>query len=120
MIPRIASFRHAFAGVVHVVRTQVNARIHVTVAVAVVALGTWLCLPAGAWAVLVLCIGLVLAAEAFNTAVEAVVDLASPDIHPLARIAKDAAAGAVLITAIAAVVVGLLVLGPPLLARLGY
>jgi diacylglycerol kinase len=66
------------------------------------------------WAIIALTIALVLAAEAFNTVAETAVDLAAAEYHPLAKIAKDVAAGAVLLMAIAAVVVGLLVLGPPL------
>ena len=71
------------------------------------------------WAVLVLTISLVFFAEMVNTVVEAIVDLVTPEYHPLAKVAKDVSAGAVLVTAMAAVVVGLLILGPPLLARLG-
>jgi len=110
----LTSFRHAFSGVWYVVRTQRNARIHLTVALVVIALGLWLGLSYTEWAVIVLTIGLVLAAEAFNTVAEAAVDLATAERHPLAKIAKDVAAGAVLLMAITAVVVGLLILGPPL------
>jgi diacylglycerol kinase (ATP) len=110
----LTSFRHAFSGVWYVVRTQRNARIHLTVALVVIALGLWLGLSYTEWAVIVLTIGLVLAAEAFNTVAEAVVDLATAERHPLAKIAKDVAAGAVLLMAITAVLVGLLILGPPL------
>ena len=85
---------------------------------AVILVGIWLHLPPRDWAVLALTIGVVLAVEVGNTAIEALVDLASPDTHPLAKVAKDAAAGAVLILALAAVVVGLTILGPPLWARL--
>jgi diacylglycerol kinase (ATP) len=115
---RLASFRHAFAGCWHVLRTQRNSWIHAVVSLAVVAVGLWLRLEQIEWAILALTIALVWVAEFVNTAVEAVVDLASPNIHPLAKIAKDVAAAAVLIAALAAVLVGLLVLGPPLWARL--
>jgi diacylglycerol kinase len=98
----------------YVVRTQRNARIHLLVAFVVVALGLWLRLSRTEWAIIALTIGLVLAAEAFNTVAEAAVDLATAEYHPLAKNAKDVAAGAVLLMAIAAVVVGLLILGPPL------
>ena len=70
------------------------------------------------WAILLLTIALVWVAEFVNTAVEALVDLLSPEIHPLAKAAKDIAAASVLIAALAALVVGLLVLGPPLWLRL--
>jgi diacylglycerol kinase (ATP) len=112
------SFRHAFAGCWHLLHTQQNAWIHACATVAVTALGLWLGLGRLEWAVIVLAVGLVWMAEFVNTALEAVVDLASPDLHPLAKIGKDVAAAAVLVGAITAVVVGLLVLGPPLWLRL--
>ncbi len=115
---RLASFRHAFAGWWYVLRSQRNAWIHAVASVAVVAVSLWLELGRIEWAILVLTIALVWVAEFVNTAVEAVVDLLSPDIHPLARVAKDVAAAAVLIAALAAVVIGLLLLGPPLWTRL--
>ena len=99
-------------------RTQRNAWIHLCATVAVTALGLWLGLGRLEWAVIVLAIGLVWMAEFVNTALEAVVDLASPDLHPLAKIGKDVAAAAVLMGAITSVVVGLLVLGPPLWLKL--
>jgi diacylglycerol kinase len=110
----LTSFKYAFWGVWHVVRTQRNARIHLSVALAVIVLGLWLGLDRIEWAIIILTIGVVLAAEAFNTVAEAAVDLATAEVHPLAKIAKDVAAGAVLVTAMAAVIVGLLILGPPL------
>jgi diacylglycerol kinase (ATP) len=110
----VTSFKHAFSGVWHVLRTQRNARIHLSVALVVVVLGLWLRLSRAEWAIIVLTIGLVLAAESFNTVAEAAVDLATAEYHPLAKIAKDVAAGAVLLLAVTAVIVGLLILGPPL------
>jgi len=110
----VTSFKYAFSGVWYVLRTQRNARIHAAVASAVIVLGLWLGLSRTEWAIIALTIGLVLAAESFNTVAEAAVDLATAEYHPLAKIAKDVAAGAVLLMAIAAVVVGLLILGPPL------
>jgi diacylglycerol kinase len=113
------SFKHAGEGLFHAIRTQLNFRIHLVATALVLAMGTWLRLPGPSWAILVLTIGMVLVTEMMNTAAEALVDLASPDYHPLAKLVKDVAAGAVLVIAIASVVVGLIVLGPPLLARLG-
>ncbi len=112
------SIRFALAGVAHTLRTQRNFKIHLALAALALALAVWLGLPRGESAALLLAIGLVLQAELLNTAVEAAVDKASPEIHPLAGIAKDCAAGAVLVSALIAIAVGLLVLGPPLLARL--
>lgn len=115
---RINAFRFAFEGLAYLLRTQPHARIHLAMTVAVVAAGWWLHVSALAWAALVLAMGAVWAAEAFNTAVEAVVDLTTPRFHPLAKAAKDVAAAGVLLAAMAAAVVGLLVFLPPLLARL--
>ena len=99
-------------------RTQRNTRIHLAVAVAVAGLGLWLDLAPIQWAVLVLTIGVVLVSEMLNTVAETLVDLVSPGYHPLARVVKDVTAGAVLLAAIISIVVGLLVLGPPLWERL--
>src|SRR5690349_14811891 len=114
---RLASFRFAFAGWWYMLRTQRNAWIHAVLSTAVFALGLWLGLGRIEWALIVLVIGLVWMAEFVNTALEAVVDLASPDLHPLAKVGKDVAAAAVLVGAGIAAVVGLLVLGPPLWAK---
>lgn len=114
---RIDSFRHAFAGSWYMLRTQRNAWIHATFTIGAVALGFWLHLNALEWALIVLAIGGVWMAEFVNTALEAVVDLASPDIHPLAQVGKDVAAAAVLVGAGTAVIVGLLVFGPSLLEK---
>jgi diacylglycerol kinase (ATP) len=115
---RVAAFRYAFHGWFYVLRTQRNAWIHTVVAIAVLIVGIWVELPARDWAVLVLTIAMVFAAEFMNTAIEAVVDLASPEIHPLAKVGKDVGAAAVLVAAIASVLVGLLILGPPLWLKL--
>jgi diacylglycerol kinase (ATP) len=113
-----ASFGHAFTGLWYAIRTQRNMRIHLSVSVAVIGLGLYLGLGWSQWAVLALTMGFVFVAEMFNTVAEAVMDVAAPYYHPLVRIAKDVAAGAVLVTALASVSVGLLVMGPPLWSRL--
>jgi diacylglycerol kinase len=120
--PRIGlarSFYFAFAGLSYFIRTQRNARIELVIALVVCALAWWLKVSRVEWAILIVMIALVLIFEGLNTALEAAVDLASPEVHPLAKTAKDVAAGMVLIAAIASVIVGLLILGPPLVARLG-
>jgi diacylglycerol kinase (ATP) len=119
ILSRIAAFGHAFRGWWYVLNTQHNAWIHTTVAVIVLILGLWLKLTARDWALLVLTIAMVFMAEFLNTAIEAVVDLASPVHHPLAKVGKDVGAGAVLVAALAAVLIGLLILGPPLWQKLG-
>jgi diacylglycerol kinase len=114
LLSRIRSFGYAFRGWWHVLRTQQNAWIHAVISTAVVIVSLWLRLPARDLAVLLVTIAMVWAAEFLNTAIEAVVDLASPDKHPLAKVGKDVGAAAVLIAALAAIGVGLLILGPPL------
>jgi diacylglycerol kinase (ATP) len=101
-------------------RSQRNFRIHVVTGAVVFAMGLWLQLPLGQLAVLVLTVTAVLVLELLNTATEAVVDLAiGRRFHPLARIAKDCAAAAVLVAALASLLIAGLLLLPPLLARLG-
>ena len=112
------SLWHAFAGLWYALRTQRNTRIHLTITAGVVVLGIWLELDLTQWAVLVLTIGFVLVSEMLNTVAETLVDLISPGYHPLARIIKDVTAAAVLLGAIISVIVGLLILGPPLWTRL--
>jgi diacylglycerol kinase len=115
---RVESFRHALSGWWFVIRTQKNAWIHAVISVAVIVMSIWLLRDLVHWALIILAIAIVWIAEFFNTAMEVVVDLASPDIHPLAKIGKDVAAAAVLVAAAAATVVGLLILGPLLWTRL--
>lgn len=115
---RVRSFRYAFSGWWFVIRTQKNAWIHAVISVIVIVLALWLQVSLQDMAVLVLTIAVVWTAEFLNTAVEAVVDLASPQIHPLAKIGKDVGAAAVLIAALASIIIGLLIMGPPLLVRL--
>ncbi len=114
----VRSFGHAFAGVWYLFRTQRNAQIHLLITACAVALGAFLGLARWEWLSLVLVIALVLAAEGVNTAVEAAVDLTTTSYHPLARIAKDVAAGAVVLCALAAVLVGCIVFLPHLLPLL--
>jgi diacylglycerol kinase (ATP) len=115
---RIAAFGHAFRGWWYVLKTQHNAWIHSLFATTVILVGLWVGLTPLDWAVIVLTIAMVFTAEFINTAIEAVVDLASPVHHPLAKVGKDVGAGAVLVSALAGVVIGLLIIGPPLWTRL--
>ena len=112
------SFRNAFSGISYALRTQRNARIHLGITLAVLVLGVWLRIGAEDWVSLIVAAGLVWTAELINTALEAAIDLASPQEHSLAKISKDVSAGAVLLAAAAATAVGILVLGPPLLTRI--
>jgi diacylglycerol kinase len=115
---RLSAFRHAFSGWWHVIRTQENAWIHAVASLAVFVVSFWLGLDRVEWAIIFLTVAMVWAAEFINTSIEATVDLASPEIHPLAKVGKDVGAAAVLVAALNAVVVGLLVLGPPLWEKL--
>ncbi len=114
---RARSFRYAGRGVVALLRSQHNAWIHAAGSVAVVGLGFAVGLSRLEWCLVVLAMVAVWSAEAVNTAFEVLCDVASPEVHPLVERAKDVAAGAVLLAAVGAVVVGLLVFGPHLLRR---
>jgi diacylglycerol kinase (ATP) len=112
---RLKAFEHAFSGWWFVIRTQRNAWIHMVVSIAVILLSFILHLNPSSWALILLAIAMVWIAEFLNTALEAVVDLASNhQQHELARVGKDVGAAAVLIAAITSVIIGLLILGPPL------
>ena len=117
-VSRAHSFQYAFAGWWHVLRTQRNAWIHALFSLAVIGVSFWLQISRLEWAIILIAISMVWMAEFLNTALEAVVDLASPQQHYLARVGKDVGAAAVLIAAFSSVLIGLLVLGPPLWARI--
>lgn len=104
----------ALGGAATVLRTERNAQIEGVIALIAVALGLWLGISRSEWAVIFTLIALVLGLEMVNTAIEAAVDLAHPALHPLAKKAKDSAAGAVVVAAIASVAVGLVIFLPRL------
>ncbi len=114
----VASFYNAFRGCRYVLRSQRNAWIHSAATVITVGLGIWLDLTWRDWACLCLAIGFVWFAEFMNTVLETIVDLTNPKLDPLAGLSKDIGAGAVLIAAAIAVLIGLFILGPPLAAKL--
>jgi diacylglycerol kinase (ATP) len=111
--------RAAVHGALHTLRTQRNAWIELTAGAVVIAAGIWLRVSAVEWAILGVVICGVLALEAINTAVEAIVDLASPRYHSLARVAKDAAAGALVFAVLGSLWAALAIFGPRLLALAG-
>ena len=111
---RLFSFQAAFRGAGHTLRTQPNAWIELIAVVVVVGCGLFFQVSAVEWALLLLTIFSVLALEAINTAIEAVVDLSSPHFHPLARTAKDAAGGALVFAAIGSICVAAAIFGPRL------
>jgi diacylglycerol kinase (ATP) len=117
---RAQSFRFALRGLVAVARSQHNAWIHGGATVLVLVAGLGLRLSAGEWAIIVVAMAAVWAAEAFNTAIELLGDAVASEAHPLVGSAKDVAAGGVLVTAVAAMAVGLLVLVPRVLEALGH
>ncbi len=114
------AFACAMCGIAHAFKTQRNMKVHLAVALVALALGIALQIGPLSWAAIVVCIAVVFAFECMNTAVEAVVDLVSPEYTELAKHAKDCAAGAVLVCAVGSVFVALFVFVPALLARLGW
>ena len=112
LLARLRSFQYAFAGIVLLFREEHNAQIHATITVLVVVAGVVLRVSPVEWAVLVICIGVVLAAEAFNSSIERIADYLTLEHDDRIRDIKDLAAGAVLLCAIAAAIVGLIVFVP--------
>ena len=112
----IKSFGYAINGIMTMVKTQPNARLHAVSTVLVIGFGFFFEVSLAEWCLLIICTGGVWAAEAFNTALEALTDLVSPDTHPLAGKAKDAAAGAVLLFAIASALVAAIIFLPKIWA----
>ena len=106
------SFICAVNGLVYTLRTQRNTRIELVATVAVIAAGVWLRIRPAEWGLLALTVGMILALEAVNSAIEALVDLVSPEYHELARIAKDCAAGAMLFAVLGALGVAASIFGP--------
>lgn len=110
--PLNKSFGYAFEGIAAVIKKERNMKIHCCAMILVVMAGTILQIPVWKWCVCFCLFGLVMALELVNTAVEAVVDLVTEERKPLAKLAKDAAAGAVLIAAIMSVIAGLIMFVP--------
>ena len=115
----VRSFRAAFEGIKATYIREQNIKIHTVIAILVVLFGFLLKISYGEWLVCLVLIGLVLMAEFFNTAIEYVVDLASPNIHPLAKAAKDTASAGVLMMAILAAIVGVVIFVPKLVLFIG-
>jgi diacylglycerol kinase len=110
----LKSFVYASQGIAHGFHTQRNMRVELVIAVLVIAAGIAFRIDAIEWAVIFVCIGLVLSAELINTVTELAVDLLTQQYHPMAKLAKDAGAGAVLVAALASVAVGIAIFGPRL------
>ena len=116
---RLNSFLYALAGWIYMLRRQKNTRIQAVASIGVMILALWLGIDALAFAVLILAITMVWMAEFINAAVEAAINLATGELHPMARVGKDVASAAVLLGVVASILIGLLVLGPPLVHKLG-
>lgn len=116
---RVRSFKYAVRGIWTMIQSQHNAWIHAAATVAVITAGILWRIEKEEWTWIILAIVSVWTAEALNTAFEFLADATSPTFHPLVGKAKDVAAGAVLITAIGAAILGVLVLGPHLMRTLG-
>jgi diacylglycerol kinase len=113
----LRGFGYAFEGIAHTARTQRNFRIHLVISALVIVASVYFRLAPVEWAVIAVTIGLVLGMELVNTMAEMAVDLLTQRYHPLAKIAKDVGAGAVLVTAAAAVAVGIAIFGPRLFGK---
>lgn len=111
----LKSFGYAWSGIRSVFKSEANIKIHISIAVLVVLFGVLFNISSTEWIAVVLCIGLVLTSEMFNTALETLVDKVSPGKDPLAGKTKDIAAGAVLISTIISVIVGLIIFVPKVL-----
>jgi diacylglycerol kinase len=116
---RLSSLGYALAGWLYMLRRQKNTRIQAVASIIVMGMALWLQIDAIGLALLILSITIVWMAEFVNAAVEAAINIAAPDIHPMAKVGKDVASAAVLLGVVASVLIGLLVMGPPLLLRLG-
>lgn len=115
IIARAQSFKHAVRGIGIILKTQPNAWVHIAFALLVTVLGIAYSINEAEWGLLILSMTAVLAAEGFNTAFEIDIDLTSPNYHPYAKDTKDVAAGAVLLTALGAVIVGLIIFLPKII-----
>lgn len=115
IVARAKSFTHAFRGIGVLIKSTHNFWIHIFIAIVVIKMGFVLKISSTEWILLVFAIGFVMVTEALNTAIEIDIDLTSPNSHPYARDTKDVAAGAVLLSAIVAVVVGLIIFLPKIL-----
>lgn len=116
---RVVSLGYALAGWLYMLRRQKNTRIQAVASVLVMIVAFWLQIDVLKWAILILTITIVWMAEFLNAAVEAAINLASQELHPMAKVGKDVASAAVLLGVVASIFIGLLLLGPPLLLKLG-
>jgi len=119
MKKRIQSFKYAYKGLRNVVSSEINFQIHMAAALIVTFLGFYFKITRPEWVSVLLCFAVVMAAEAFNSAIEELVDFVSPGLHAQAGKIKDIAAGAVLITAVSAAVIGCIIFLPKIMSAAG-
>ncbi|MBY0096334.1 diacylglycerol kinase family protein [Mesobacillus maritimus] len=119
-ITLLRSFYYAISGISSAIKTERNLRIHLTLSLLVIFLGFAFSITRIEWLIVILVLGGMLCAELINTAIERVVDLATEEYHPLAKQAKDIAAGAVLLFAVTSVVVGIVIFVPRILSILSF
>ena len=117
---RIASFGYAFEGILEGIQSQTNFKIHFFAAFFAISAGFYFAISTTEWCLIIGCIALVFGAETFNTAIEHLTNLVSPEHHILAKKTKDAAAGAVLFIAIGAAIIGVLIFIPKLLVLMPF
>lgn len=115
---RVVSLGYALAGWLYMLRWQKNTRLQSVASIAVLGVALWLQITFVEMAILILTITIVWMAEFINAAVEATINLTTSDIHPMAKVAKDVASAAVLLGVVAAILIGLLILGPPMVTKL--
>ncbi len=115
----VNSFKYAFQGIKQAYKGEQNLRIHTFIAILVIVFGFFLKISYVEWLTCLILIGLVIMAEFINTAIEYVVDLASPKIHPLAKAAKDTASAGVLMMAIISAIIGLIIFLPKIIIFIG-
>lgn len=113
------SLQYALAGWLYMIRRQKNTRIMSVASIVIFGIAFWLQVSRIEWAILILTMTIVWLTEFLNAGIEAAIDIAAPDIHPMAQVGKDVASAAVLLGVIASVLIGLLLLAPPLLAKFG-
>lgn len=111
----INSFKYAIEGIISSFKTERNMKIHVLAMIVVIALGLFFKLNKVEWCFIIIAIASVISAELFNTAIETVVDMVSPERNPKAKLTKDIAAGAVLVVAIGAAIIGFIIFGPQII-----
>ena len=115
----INSFKYAIEGIISSFKTERNMKIHIFIMILVIIAGIFFKISITEWLVLALIIGLVIATELINTSIEATIDLVTKETHPLAKIAKDTAAAAVLVFGLTAIVIGCIIFVPKILVLIG-